>query len=192
MGLKSLCLTWTVPMLWAVWKTSPGEGRCLQGAESFLLCKIIENKLLCYMYVLLSIFAQPKLIQHVFRPQDLAEPCQKTAANLVVDTLLSFSHENTLKLWRTAPGGRNFIQGDLENSSLWDREPSKNNEMIHLLLLCSLLTLLKAGVETLFPLLLTSAYYGLIFGGGLEVSVLVSCYQHRPFPNYTHPAPPPR
>lgn len=37
--------------------------------------------------------------------------------------------------------------------------------MTHLLLLlCSLLTRLRAGVETLFPLLLTSAYYGLIFG----------------------------
>lgn len=37
--------------------------------------------------------------------------------------------------------------------------------MTHLLLLlCSLPVLLKAGVETLFPLLLTSAYYGLIFG----------------------------
>lgn len=64
--------------------------------------------------------------------------------------------------------------------------------MTHLLLLlCSLLTRLRAGVETLFPLLLTSAYYGLIFGERKlrEVSVFVSHYQCRPFPNCTHPAP---
>lgn len=62
--------------------------------------------------------------------------------------------------------------------------------MIHLLLLlCSLLTLLKAGVETLFPLLLTSAYYGLIFGERKFGSVFVSHYQPRPFLNYTQPAP---
>lgn len=62
--------------------------------------------------------------------------------------------------------------------------------MMHLLLLlCSLLTLLKAGLETLFPLLLTSAYYGLIFGERKFGSVFVSHYQHRPFPSYTQPAP---
>lgn len=69
MGLKSLCLTWTVPMLWAVCKTSSGKGGVFKW-QSFLLCKIIENKLLCSKYVLLSIFAQPKLIQHVFRPRE--------------------------------------------------------------------------------------------------------------------------
>lgn len=58
-GTKEPVFDLTLPMLWPVWRTSPGEGRCLQGKESFLLCRIIENKLLCYMYVLLSIFAQP-------------------------------------------------------------------------------------------------------------------------------------
>lgn len=39
-------------------------------AECFLLYEITQNKLSYYKSVLLSIFAQPKLIQHVFKPRE--------------------------------------------------------------------------------------------------------------------------